>query len=169
MSFWSSNKRSNCDGKILAYKKNNLCLILSVMNINEECFLIRDIKLLHVTFYRCFDKLSGSRIINEFLKQKFGTVLSQVAFTPNITYKSCYYLWILQPGKFSHVTPSAYFRRVASFRWGTNRFQKFNNYCKVLLRQTLATTRNIVGPTDMLGPTMLRAFAWAFKEARKGF
>ena len=28
--------------------------------------------------------------------------------------------------------------------------------------QTLATTRNIVGPTDMLGPTMLRAFAWAF-------
>ena len=137
MSFWSSNKSSNCDGKILAYKKNKLCLIsiLSVKNINEECLLSRDIKLLHVTFYRCFDKLSGSRIINEFLKQKSGTILSQVAFTPNITYKSCYYLWILQPWKFSHVTPSAYFRRVASFRWGTNWFQKFNNYCMVLLTQ----------------------------------
>ena len=28
---------------------------------------------------------------------------------PNITYKSCYYLFILQPAKFSHVTPSFFF------------------------------------------------------------
>ena len=71
----------------------------------------------------CFDKLSGSRIINEFLKKKFGTILSQVAFTPNTTYKSCYYLCILQPEKFSHVTPSVYFRRVVSLRRRANWFQ----------------------------------------------
>ena len=33
---------------------------------------------------------------------------------PNITYKSCYYLFILQPEKFSHLTPCVYFRRVVS-------------------------------------------------------
>ena len=31
---------------------------------------------------------------------------------PNITYNSCYYLFILQPEKFSHLTPCVYFRRV---------------------------------------------------------
>ena len=31
---------------------------------------------------------------------------------PNITYNSCYYLLILQPEKFSHLTPCVYFRRV---------------------------------------------------------
>ena len=30
----------------------------------------------------------------------------------NITYNSCYYLFILQPEKFSHQTPCVYFRRV---------------------------------------------------------
>ena len=41
MSLGSPNKGSNCEGKIFAYKKNKLCLIsiLSIKNINEECFL----------------------------------------------------------------------------------------------------------------------------------
>ena len=42
---------------------------------------------------------------------------------PNITYKSCYYLFILQPEKFSYVTPSVYFHRVASLRRRANWFQ----------------------------------------------
>ena len=37
--------------------------------------------------------------------------ISQVVFMPNITYNSCYYLFILQPEKFSHLT-RVYFRRV---------------------------------------------------------
>ena len=44
-----------------------------------------------------------------------GTV-SQVVFMPNITYNSCYYLFILQPEKFSHLTPCVYFRRVVLCR-----------------------------------------------------
>ena len=57
MSLESPNKGSTSEGKILAYKKNKLCLIsiLYIKNINEECF-----KLMHVTFYRCFDKLLDS-------------------------------------------------------------------------------------------------------------
>ena len=41
MSLGSLNKGSNCEGKILAYKKNKLCLIsiLYVKNTNEECFI----------------------------------------------------------------------------------------------------------------------------------
>ena len=44
-------------GNALAYKKSKLCLtsILYKKNINEEC-----LKLMHVTFYRCFDRLLGS-------------------------------------------------------------------------------------------------------------
>ena len=38
--------------------------------------------------------------------------ISQVVFMPNIAYNSCYYLFILQPEKFSHLTPCVYFRRV---------------------------------------------------------
>ena len=38
--------------------------------------------------------------------------ISQVLFMPNITYNSCYYLFMLQPEKFSHLTPCLYFRRV---------------------------------------------------------
>ena len=34
----------------------------------------RDIKLMHVTFYRCFDRLLGSWIINEFLKNIFRVI-----------------------------------------------------------------------------------------------
>ena len=35
----------------------------------------RDLKLMHVTLYRCFDRLFGSYIINEFLKEyiEFGS------------------------------------------------------------------------------------------------
>ena len=36
---------------------------------------------------------------------------------PNITYKSYYYFFILQPEKFSHVMPYVYFRRVVSVRF----------------------------------------------------
>ena len=41
MSLGSPNNGSTCEGKILAYKKNKLCLIsiLSIKNINEECFI----------------------------------------------------------------------------------------------------------------------------------
>ena len=41
MSLGSPNKASNCEGKILAYKKNKLCLIsiLYIKNINKQCFL----------------------------------------------------------------------------------------------------------------------------------
>ena len=37
----SLNKGSNCEGEILAYKKNKLCLIsiLYIKNTNEECFI----------------------------------------------------------------------------------------------------------------------------------
>ena len=37
----SPNKGSNCEWKILAYKKNKLCLIsiLYIKNTNEECFI----------------------------------------------------------------------------------------------------------------------------------
>ena len=35
MSLGSPNKGSTCEGKILAYKKNKLCL-LYIKNINEE-------------------------------------------------------------------------------------------------------------------------------------
>ena len=37
----SRNKGSNCEGKILAYKKNKLCLIsnLYIKITNEECFI----------------------------------------------------------------------------------------------------------------------------------
>ena len=36
MSFGSPNKGSNCEGKILAYKKNS---ILCIKNINEKYFI----------------------------------------------------------------------------------------------------------------------------------
>ena len=64
--FWVQG--SNCEGKILAYKKNKKCLIsiLFIKNINEECYRVR---LKHVTFYRCFDRLLGSWIINEFVEK----------------------------------------------------------------------------------------------------
>ena len=41
VSLWSPNKDSNCEGKILVYKKNKLChiSILYIKNISEECFL----------------------------------------------------------------------------------------------------------------------------------
>ena len=41
VSLGSVNKGSDCEGKILAYKKNKLCLIsiLYIKNTNEECFL----------------------------------------------------------------------------------------------------------------------------------
>ena len=41
MSLESPNKGSNCEGKILAYKKSKLCLIsiLYIKNINEEYFI----------------------------------------------------------------------------------------------------------------------------------
>ena len=41
MPLGSPNNGSTCEGKILAYKKNKLCLIsiLSIKNINEECFI----------------------------------------------------------------------------------------------------------------------------------
>ena len=41
MSLESPNKGSNCEGQILAFKKNKLCLIsiLYIKNINEECFI----------------------------------------------------------------------------------------------------------------------------------
>ena len=47
------------EGKILAYKKNKSCLIriFYIKNTNEECFIGIYIKLMHVTFYPCFDKL----------------------------------------------------------------------------------------------------------------
>ena len=37
----SPKKGSNCEGKILAYKKNKLCLIsiLYIKNTNEECLI----------------------------------------------------------------------------------------------------------------------------------
>ena len=40
--------------------------------------------------------------------------ISQVLFMPNIMYNSCYYLFMLQPEKFSHLTPCVYFRRVVN-------------------------------------------------------
>ena len=48
---------------------------------------------------------------------------SRVAFMPNITYNSCYYLFILQPEKFSHLTPCVYFRGVVSLRRRVNWFR----------------------------------------------
>ena len=41
VSLGSPNKGSNCEGKILADKKNKLChiSILYVKNTNEECFI----------------------------------------------------------------------------------------------------------------------------------
>ena len=41
MSLEGPNKGSNCEGKILAYKKNKLCFIsiLYIKNIKEECFI----------------------------------------------------------------------------------------------------------------------------------
>ena len=62
MALESPNKGSNCEGKILAYKKNKVCLIsiLYIKNINEERSVLLGIKLMHMTFYRCFDRLLGS-------------------------------------------------------------------------------------------------------------
>ena len=42
---------------------------------------------------------------------------------PNITYNSCYYLFILQPGKFSHLTSCVYFRRFVLLRRRANCFE----------------------------------------------
>ena len=38
----SPNKGSNCQGKILAYNKNKLCLIsiLYIQNTNKKCFIM---------------------------------------------------------------------------------------------------------------------------------
>ena len=41
---------------------------------------------------------------------------------PNITYNSCYYLFILLPTKFSYLTPCVCFRRVVSLRRRANWF-----------------------------------------------
>ena len=41
---------------------------------------------------------------------------------PNITYNSCCYLFILLPGRFSHLTPCVYFPRVVSLRRRANWF-----------------------------------------------
>ena len=56
MCLGSPNKGLNCEGKILAYKKNKLCRfsILYIKNINKECFIW----------------VSKSWIINEFLKNE---------------------------------------------------------------------------------------------------
>ena len=48
--------------------------------------------------------------------------ISRVLFMPNITYNSCYYLFILQPEKSSHLMPCVYFRRVGSLRKRANWF-----------------------------------------------
>ena len=42
---------------------------------------------------------------------------------PNVTHKSCNYLFILLPEKFTHATPSVYFRRVVSLRNRANCFK----------------------------------------------
>ena len=42
---------------------------------------------------------------------------------PNITYNLCYYLFILQTEKFSHLTPCVYLRRVVSLRRLANWFR----------------------------------------------
>ena len=47
----------------------------------------------------------------------------RVVIMPNISYKSCYPLFILQPEKFSYVTPSVYFRRLVSLLRRANCFQ----------------------------------------------
>ena len=49
--------------------------------------------------------------------------ISRVVFIPNITHDSCYYLFILQPEKFSHLTPCLYFRGVVSLRRRVNWFR----------------------------------------------
>ena len=46
-----------------------------------------------------------------------------VVSMPNITYKSCYHLFIQQPEKFSHATPSVYFCLVVLLRRRANWFQ----------------------------------------------
>ena len=51
---------------------------------------------------------------------------------PNITYNSCYYLFILQPKKFSHLTPSVLFRRVVSLRRRANPAYDFRPNCTLL-------------------------------------
>ena len=51
----SLNKGSNCERKILSYKKNKLS-----MPYQYSRSVLLDIKLLHLTLYRCFDRLLGS-------------------------------------------------------------------------------------------------------------
>ena len=46
--------------------------------------------------------------------------ISRVVFMPNITCNSCYYLFLLHFGKFSHLTPCVYIRRVVSQRRRAN-------------------------------------------------
>ena len=60
MSLGSPNKGSKCEeGKILAYKKNKVGLIL--ISILFKRILMRivllGLKLMQVTFYQCFDRL----------------------------------------------------------------------------------------------------------------
>ena len=56
---------------------------------------------------------------------EFGAILKYhewYVFMPNITYNSCCYLFILLPGKFSHLTPCVSFRQVASLHRRANWF-----------------------------------------------
>ena len=55
---------------------------------------------------------------------RFGAILKypRVVFMPNVTYNSYYYMFILLPEKFSHLTPCVYFRRVVSLRRRANWF-----------------------------------------------
>ena len=74
---WESEQlRLKLWGKILAYKKNNPCLIfiLYKKNINEGCFLRIWSSHTERLIGRCFDKLFGSRIVDKFLKIWLTTV-----------------------------------------------------------------------------------------------
>ena len=78
MSLWTQNNGSNCERWILAnkLKKNKLCLI-SIQGV-----FYQDTKLIHVTFYQCFDRLLSPWIINEFL------TLSNMYYLLQLTYNS---------------------------------------------------------------------------------
>ena len=68
VSLGSPNKDSKCEGNILAYKKNKPDLITIPYIKNLMRSVLPDLKHMHVTFYRCFDRLLGLLIINEFLR-----------------------------------------------------------------------------------------------------
>ena len=66
-------------------EKQAMCYYHSLYKEYWRKVFYQDIKLIHVTFYRCFERLLGSWIINEFLKCTGKKLMASNSYLKNAT------------------------------------------------------------------------------------